>query len=160
MMESNGRDVTLFSDGACSGNPGPGGWAFLLRHETTGKELERSGAEPHTTNNRMELQAVIEGLKALKRPTRVHIVTDSSYVKNGLESWMAGWKSRNWKRKTSNGLKPVKNVDLWQELDRLIEIHQASFEQVRGHQGHPENERCDVLAVAAYKELAAERERD
>lgn len=156
MMPIESREVTLYSDGACSGNPGPGGWAFLMRHETTGKVLERSGAERYTTNNRMELQAVIEGLKALKRPSRVHIVTDSAYVKNGLETWMHGWKARNWKRKTSDGLKPVKNVELWQELDHLLLSHRASFEHIRGHRGHPENERCDELAVAAYKELMAD----
>ncbi|MEJ2078411.1 MAG: ribonuclease HI [Acidobacteriota bacterium] len=159
MTENDPREVTLYSDGACSGNPGPGGWAFVLRHEPSGKVLESSGAERYTTNNRMELQAVIQGLKALKRPTRVHIVTDSAYVKNGLESWMPAWKARNWKRKTSDGLKPVKNVELWQELDRLLQDHCASFEHVRGHRGHPENERCDELAVAAYKKLMAERPR-
>jgi len=150
-------EVTLYSDGACSGNPGPGGWAFILRHEPTGKEMERAGAEPMTTNNRMELRAVIEGLKALKRATRVHVVTDSAYVKNGLETWLPSWKARNWKRKTSGGLKPVKNVELWQELDALIQEHEATFEQVRGHAGHPENERCDELAVQAYKTLIKER---
>jgi ribonuclease HI len=149
-------EVTLYSDGACSGNPGPGGWAFILRHEPTGKELEGSGAEPLTTNNRMELQGVIEGLKALRRSTRVHVVTDSAYVKNGLTTWLPGWKARNWMRKTGSGLKPVKNVELWKELDTLIGKHQASFEQVRGHAGHPENERCDELAVQAYKNLIAE----
>ncbi len=155
-QNSTSPEVTLYSDGACSGNPGPGGWALILRHEPTGKELEKSGAEAMTTNNRMELQAVIEGLKALKRPTRVHVVTDSAYVKNGLETWLPGWKARNWKRKTSGGLKPVKNVELWQELDLLIQKHEATFEQVRGHAGHPENERCDELAVQAYKALMKE----
>lgn len=153
----NSGEVTLYSDGACSGNPGPGGWAFILVHEPTGKNLERSGAEKHTTNNRMELTAVVEGLKALKRPTRVHIVTDSAYVKNGMETWMRGWKARNWMRKTSDGLKPVKNVELWRELDALLQRHEASFEHVRGHSGHPENERCDELAVAAYQELIRRR---
>jgi ribonuclease HI len=146
-------EVLLFTDGGCSGNPGPGGWGYLLRHLPTGREREDSGAELMTTNNRMELQAVIEGLKALKRPVRVRIITDSSYVKNGLEKWMDGWKARNWMRKTSSGLKPVKNVDLWQELDSLLERHEATFEYVKGHSGHPENERCDQLAVSAYRKL-------
>lgn len=153
--EKNRREpeVLLFTDGACSGNPGPGGWAFILKHPESGKSLEQSGAEWNTTNNRMELMAVIEGLEALKRHTRVHVVTDSAYVKNGITQWMANWKRRGWKRKTSKGLAPVKNVDLWQKLDSLISRHETSFEQVKGHAGHPENERCDVLAVQAYKDL-------
>lgn len=146
-------EVLLFTDGGCTGNPGPGGWGYVMRHVPTGKEKEGSGAEMETTNNRMELQAVIEGLKALRRPVSVRIITDSSYVKNGMEKWLPGWKARNWQRKTSSGLKPVKNVDLWQELDRLLEKHDASFQHVRGHSGHPENERCDQLAVNAYRKL-------
>ena len=146
-------EVVLFTDGACSGNPGPGGWAYILRHVGSGKEKEASGAEWETTNNRMELQAIIEGLQQLRRPTRVHIVTDSSYVKNGITQWIHGWKARNWRRKTSSGLKPVKNVEFWKELDRLIGYHAATFEQIKGHAGHPENERCDELAVAAYRNL-------
>lgn len=146
-------EVILYTDGACSGNPGPGGWAFVLHHLPTGKRIERSGAQQETTNNRMELMGVIEGLKALKRQTYIRIVTDSTYVKNGITDWMKGWKSRNWMRKTSSGLRPVKNVDLWQELDALLEGHRTELEYVRGHSGHPENERCDELAVAAYKEL-------
>ena len=149
-------EVILYTDGGCSGNPGPGGWGYLMRHVPTGKEKEDSGAEMETTNNRMELRAVIEGLKALKRPARLQVVTDSSYVKNGIESWIEGWKARNWMRKTSSGLKPVKNVDLWQELDRLLGIHQAEFKHVKGHSGHPENERCDQLAVSAYKKMLEE----
>ena len=149
-------EVILYTDGGCTGNPGPGGWGYVMRHVPTGKEKEDSGAEMETTNNRMELQAVIEGLKALKRPARVRIVTDSSYVKNGMESWIEGWKARDWMRKTSSGLKPVKNVDLWKELDQLLEVHQAEFKHVKGHSGHPENERCDQLAVNAYKKLLEE----
>lgn len=144
-------EVLLYTDGACSRNPGPGGWAFILKHPASGKTLERSGAEPSTTNNRMELMAVIQGLRALKRPAKVHLVTDSEYVKRGLEEWMAGWKARGWQRRTSGGLEPVKNVDLWQELDRLLSKHVLSFEHVRGHAGHPENERCDALAVEASR---------
>lgn len=149
-------EVVIYTDGGCSGNPGPGGWAYVMRHVLTGKEKEGSGAEMMTTNNRMELQAVIEGLMALKRSVRVRVVTDSSYVKNGMESWIEGWKSRNWMRKTSGGMKPVKNVDLWQKLDEVLQLHYVTCEQVKGHSGHPENERCDTLAVGAYQKLIKE----
>ncbi len=144
-------EVILFTDGACSGNPGPGGWGFILRHPKSGKEIERSGGEANSTNNRMELLAVIEGLKALTRPTSVELVSDSKYVLQGIEEWMPGWKKRGWKRKEGNQLKPVKNVELWQELDRLIGKHQITFTHVKGHAGHPENERCDELAVEAAR---------
>lgn len=144
-------EVRLFTDGACSGNPGPGGWAYILKHMPTGKTVEESGTEVETTNNRMELRAVIEGLKRLKRRTRVQIITDSAYVKNGITQWIHGWKANNWRRKTSSGYKPVKNVDLWQDLDRLIHAHDAELVKVKGHAGHPENERCDELAVQAYQ---------
>ena len=153
MVTALGTEVILYTDGACSRNPGPGGWAFILRHVPTGKTVEVSGANPDTTNNQMELQAVIEGLRHLTRPTRIHIVTDSSYVKQGVTEWMDNWKRRGWKRKTQKGLKPVKNVELWKELDELTQEHQISFELVRGHTGHVENERCDELAVEAYKNL-------
>ena len=146
-------EVILYTDGACSGNPGPGGWAFILHHVATGKVLESSGAKMQTTNNQMELQAVIEGLEYLKRPTRVHIVTDSSYLKQGITEWIENWKRRGWKRKTNRGLRPVKNVELWKQLDQLAQTHDVSFELVRGHRGHSENERCDELAVAAYQTL-------
>lgn len=138
--------VLLFTDGACSGNPGPGGWAFILRHPISGKEKERSGGEPETTNNRMELLAVIEGLSALKSFSHVDLYSDSQYVLNGLREWLPNWKKRGWK--TANK-KPVKNQDLWQRLDELMQEHQLSFHWVEGHAGHPENERCDQLAVAA-----------
>ena len=157
-MSRTGPEVVLYTDGGCSGNPGPGGWGYVMRHVPTGKEKEGSGAELMTTNNRMELQAVIEGLQALKRPVSVRIITDSAYVKNGMEKWMAGWKSRDWMRKTSSGLQPVKNVELWQKLDHLLAKHCASFEHVKGHSGHPENERCDQLAVSAYLHLLKEAE--
>ena len=150
---STDAEVILYTDGACSRNPGPGGWAFILRHQPTGKTMEVSGSKVQTTNNQMELQALIEGLSSLKRPTRVHVVTDSSYLKQGLTEWIQGWKLRGWKRKTSHGLKPVKNVDQWKQLDELAQNHELSFELVRGHVGHPENERCDELAVNAYQEL-------
>ncbi len=144
-------EVQLFSDGGCSGNPGPGGWAFILRHPASGKELERSGAERETTNNRMEMTAVIRGLEALKRPTRVELVTDSTYVGKGLTEWLAKWKTNGWRRRERGRWAEVKNEDLWRRLDELLSKHQVHFTHVRGHAGHPENERCDTLAVAAYQ---------
>ncbi len=144
-------EVLLFADGACSGNPGPGGWAFILRHPATGKELERAGAERQTTNNRMELTAVIRGLELLKRPTSVELVTDSTYVGKGLTEWMAKWKANGWRRREGDQWKEVKNEELWRRLDELLTPHQIRFTHVRGHSGHPENERCDTLAVAAYQ---------
>jgi ribonuclease HI len=144
---TNSAEVLLFTDGACSGNPGPGGWAFVLRHPDSGKEMESSGAERETTNNRMELMAVIRGLEALRRPVSVELVTDSVYVGRGLAEWMKKWKAAGWRR----GTKPVKNLDLWQRLDELAARHPITFTHVRGHAGHPENERCDALAVAAYQ---------
>jgi len=140
--------VELFTDGACSGNPGPGGWAFILRHSATGKEIERFGGEAITTNNRMELTAVIEGLRTLKKPSRVEVYADSQYVLKGLNEWMEGWKKRGWKR-GKRGKEPVMNVELWQELDRLRAEHELVLHWVRGHTGHSENERCDELAVEA-----------
>ena len=144
-------EVQLFTDGACSGNPGPGGWAFVLRHPASGKELEGSGGERETTNNRMEMMAVIRGLEALKRSSRVEIVTDSTYVGKGLSEWLPKWKANGWRRREGDQFKPIKNEDLWRQLDALLAKHQARFTHVRGHQGHPENERCDTLAVAAYQ---------
>lgn len=140
-----GQDhVFLFSDGACSGNPGPGGWGVLLRYGAREKEL--SGAEPATTNNRMELLAVIQGLEALKRPMRVFVCTDSQYVMKGITEWLAGWKQRGWK---TADRQPVKNVDLWQRLEAALAPHQVEWQWVRGHNGHPENERVDALARVA-----------
>ncbi len=143
--------VQLFTDGGCSGNPGPGGWAFVLRHPVSGKELVRSGAEPETTNNRMELTAVIRGLAALKQPSEVELVSDSEYVGKGLSEWMPKWKANGWRRREGKRLKEVKNEALWRELDRLLSIHEVRYRHIRGHAGHPENERCDTLAVAAYQ---------
>lgn len=143
-------EVELFTDGACSGNPGPGGWGYILRHLPSGKEAENSGGEKETTNNRMELQAVIEGLKSLKRPCVLELFTDSEYVRQGLMNWMKKWKSKGWKRPQSG---PIKNLDLWQELDQLVEKHSIKFTRVAGHSGHPENERCDELAVAACQKF-------
>jgi ribonuclease HI len=146
--------VQLFTDGACSGNPGPGGWAFILRHPATDKEVERSGAEILTTNNRMELMAVIEGLKLLKTASIVDLTSDSQYVLKGLKEWIKGWKAKGWKTADK---KPVKNQELWQELDALAAAHQLRFHWIRGHNEHAENERCDQLAVAAREALVASR---
>jgi ribonuclease HI len=145
-------EVLLFTDGACSGNPGPGGWAYILRHTGTGTEKEAFGGERETTNNRMELQAVIEGLSALKRPCYVEVLTDSEYVRKGLSEWMAGWKRNGWQRREKGKLKPVANVELWQALDGLVAKHRLKFTRVAGHSGHPENDRCDELAVAAIRQ--------
>ena len=146
-----GQDcVFLFTDGACSGNPGPGGWGALLRYR--GQEKELSGAEPATTNNRMELLAVIHGLEALQRPMRVFVCTDSQYVMKGITEWLAAWKKRGWK---TADRQPVKNVDLWQRLEAALASHQVEWQWVRGHSGHPENERVDQLATAARNQLKA-----
>ena len=126
-------EVILYTDGACKGNPGPGGWAFILHHPQSGKTLERFGGEPETTNNRMELLAVIEGLQALTKPSCVELVSDSKYVLQGLKDWMPNWKKAGWQRKEGNQKKPVKNADLWQELDRLIAIHEMVYRHVLGH---------------------------
>lgn len=137
---TDGR-VEIFTDGACSGNPGPGGWGAVLRYNGTDKELR--GGEPATTNNRMELMAAIRALEALKRPMPVTLTTDSQYVKNGMTQWLAGWKARGWKTADK---KPVKNVDLWQRLEAALAPHDVRWQWVKGHAGHPENERADALA--------------
>jgi ribonuclease HI len=144
--------VELYTDGACSGNPGPGGWAFILRHAASGKELEQSGGEASTTNNRMELLAVINGLQELDKPCSVDLYSDSQYVINGLKEWMDGWKAKGWKRGRNE---QVKNVALWQILDDLRHRHRINYHWIRGHNEHPENERCDRLAVAAIERLRA-----
>ena len=133
--------VEMFADGACLGNPGPGGWAALLRFKGTDREI--SGGERHTTNNRMELMAVIAGLQSLKRSCRVRVTTDSQYVQKGITEWIHGWKKCGWKTADK---KPVKNVDLWQVLDEARCTHRVSWHWVKGHSGHVENERVDVLA--------------
>jgi ribonuclease HI len=148
--------VRLYTDGACSGNPGPGGWAYILEHPATGKTREASGAEPNTTNNRMELAGVIEGLASLKRPCRVELITDSQYVAKGIAEWLPNWKRNGWQRKEKGRLKPVMNADLWERIDHLIAGHQVHVTHVLGHNGHPENEACDRMAVAAYKALMAD----
>ena len=135
------KTVYLFTDGACKGNPGAGGWGVLLRYGTHEKEL--FGGEAQTTNNRMELTAVLSGLKTLNRPCDVVICTDSQYVKNGMESWIHNWKKNGWK---TAGRQPVKNADLWQQLDEQVARHRVRWQWVKGHAGHVENERADALA--------------
>ena len=153
MTYSDQPEVLLFTDGACSGNPGPGGRAYILRHVGTGKNKEAFGAERETTNNRMELQAVIEGLTALKRSCYVELFTDSQYVGKGLSQWMAKWKANGWRRRDGNRWAEVKNEDLWRKLDELTQTHRIRYHAILGHSGHPENELCDQLAVAAYQKL-------
>lgn len=148
------KDVEIFTDGACKGNPGPGGWGALLRWN--GRERELSGAEPETTNNRMELTAAIRGLQALTQRCSVRLTTDSEYLKNGITQWMEKWKRNNWR---TAGKSPVKNVDLWQELDQVCAEHEIEWCWVRGHSGHPENERADALANAAIERMLAGRGR-
>ncbi len=144
--------VEAWTDGACRGNPGPGGWGVLLRYN--GHEKELYGAEPETTNNRMELMAAITALEALKRPSRVRLTTDSQYVRNGITQWMARWKRNGWR---TADRKPVKNADLWRRLDEAASRHQVEWHWVRGHTGHPENERADALANRAIDEMLHRR---
>ena len=144
-------EVHLFTDGACSGNPGPGGWAYILRHLKSGKEAEQSGSLNPTTNNQMELQAVVEGLSALKRPCSVELFTDSVYVGKGMTEWMPKWKANGWRRREGKKWAEVKNVEFWKELDIVLSRHKVKYTRVAGHSGHPENERCDELAVEAYQ---------
>jgi ribonuclease HI len=143
MTSSNADDnrVEIYTDGACSGNPGPGGWGAILRFK--GVEKEMSGGDPETTNNRMEMMAAISALEALKRPCIIDIYTDSSYVRDGITKWIFGWQKRGWKTADK---KPVKNVELWQRLLQALEPHTVEWHWVKGHAGHPENERCDELA--------------
>lgn len=138
--------IEIYTDGACSGNPGPGGWGAVLRWN--GHEKELSGHEDDTTNNRMEMTAVIEALGAIKRSSTVHLYTDSKYVMQGITEWMAGWKARGWKTAAK---KPVKNKDLWEALDAALEQHDVRWHWVKGHAGHPENERADKLATDAIR---------
>lgn len=144
-------EVVLYTDGACSRNPGPGGWAYILKQVGGGASKKCAGGDAHTTNNKMELRAVIEGLRALKRRTRVRVITDSQYVSRGMTEWVKGWMRNGWRRGRGPDAKPVKNVELWQELVRLCAEHDVRFEHVRGHSGHPENEECDRMAVAATR---------
>ena len=147
-MSFESEVVEIYTDGACRGNPGPGGWGALLRYR--GRERHLQGAEAATTNNRMELTAAIEALRALTRPSRVHLHTDSQYVKNGITEWMVGWKKRGWK---TAARAPVKNVDLWQQLDEACTRHQVSWYWVKGHSGHVDNDKADSLANAAIDEM-------
>ena len=141
--------VEIFTDGACSGNPGAGGWGAILRYKDVEKEL--SGGEAQTTNNRMELMAVIEALSALKRPCNISLYTDSKYVMSGITEWLANWKQNGWR--TANKKQAVKNVDLWQRLDELTQQHEIRWIWVKGHNGHAENERCDALARAEVAKI-------
>ena len=144
MNDASIKHIDIFTDGSCSGNPGPGGWAAILKYDTKIKEL--CGGDSDTTNNRMELTAVIEALRALKEPCDVLITTDSQYIVNAVEKkWVYAWKSKGWKK--ADG-KPALNTDLWQRLLQLLDTHSVSFCWIKGHDGHPENERCDTLAVA------------
>ena len=146
-MNDNAADrpqVELFTDGACVGNPGPGGWAYILRHPS-GLEDWHADGEDRTTNNRMELTAVIRGLEALAQPSRVRIIGDSEYVLKGISEWMDSWKQRDWRR-GRKGNAPVLNIELWQRIDELMQIHEVEVEWVRGHTGHPQNEQCDRMA--------------
>ncbi len=138
--------VEIFTDGACSGNPGPGGWGAILRWN--GHEKELKGGAPETTNNRMELTAAIEALRSLKRPCRIDLYSDSTYLRSGIRDWVARWKARGWR---TADRKPVKNVDLWQALEEAVAPHEIRWHWVRGHSGHPENERADALAREGMK---------
>jgi len=143
-MIAAGSRVEIYTDGACSGNPGPGGWGAILRYE--GKEKELSGSESLTTNNRMELMAAIAALEALKRPVHVDVYTDSNYLREGVMKWLSAWKARGWR---TADRKPVKNIDLWQRLEDAMTAHEIEWHWVKGHSGHPENERADALAREA-----------
>lgn len=149
------KAVTITTDGACIGNPGPGGWACILRFESFAREM--FGSEPRTTNNRMELTAVIEALNALKEPCKITLYTDSEYVKRGMTEWLSGWKARGWKRRERGKTKAVLNQDLWMKLDQLTQPHQISWMWVRGHASHADNIRCDLLAQKAAREQIASR---
>lgn len=145
---SNENQVEMYTDGACSGNPGPGGWGVLLRWN--GVERELCGGEEETTNNRMELAAAINGLLSLKRPVKVAIYTDSTYVKDGITKWIFNWKKNGWKTAAK---KPVKNADLWQELEKALARHEVEWHWVKGHAGHEENERADALAREGVEKI-------
>ncbi len=142
------KQIEIYTDGACRGNPGPGGWGAVLRYNAHEKLLK--GAEPHTTNNRMELSAAIAGLSALKESVKIHLTTDSEYLRRGVLEWLPQWKKRGWKTADK---KPVKNQDLWEKLDQLITNHEIEWHWVKGHSGHPENELADQLANQAIDEM-------
>jgi ribonuclease HI len=146
--EASKKVVDIFTDGACSGNPGPGGWGAVLRYGEVEKEM--SGGEPATTNNRMEMMAAIMAIEAVKRPCEIHLHTDSEYLRQGITTWIHSWKARGWKTADK---KPVKNVDLWQRLEFAIETHDVHWHWVKGHSGHIENERADELARLAIRQM-------
>jgi len=146
--KQSAKIVEIFTDGACSGNPGPGGWGAVLRYGAVEKEM--NGGEPETTNNRMELMAAIMAIEAVKRPCEIHLHTDSEYLRNGITTWIHSWKARGWRTADK---KPVKNVDLWQRLERAIETHDVHWHWVKGHSGHTENERADELARLAIRQM-------
>ena len=148
-MNNDQNTVEIYTDGACSGNPGPGGWGVVLRWK--GHEKELSGGEPETTNNRMEMMAAIQGLESLNRGVAVSLYTDSTYLRDGITKWIHGWKKNGWKTAAK---KPVKNVDLWQRLEEAIEGHAVDWHWVKGHAGHPENEQADELARLAAAQVA------
>jgi len=148
MSEINTPSVSIFTDGACRGNPGPGGWGAILRYKDVEKEF--FGGEKETTNNRMEMTAIIEALNKLTRPCQINVTTDSKYVLDGFTKWLPGWKKNNW---INSSKKPVKNSDLWKKLDKLSEHHQITWHWVKGHAGHAENERADQLANRGIDEL-------
>lgn len=148
------KRVQIYTDGACLGNPGPGGWAAILIWGPHRKEI--FGGEAHTTNNRMELRAAIEALRALKEPAEVDLYTDSAYLKRGVSEWLPRWKEQGWRRKEGRGFKPVANADLWQELEKLLKVHCVNFHWIEGHSGHPENTRANALARQAMKAQAGE----
>ena len=145
----------IYTDGACSGNPGPGGWGAILSYAGHRKELH--GGEAHTTNNRMELTAAIRALEALRRPVPVTLYTDSQYLRKGITEWLAGWKRKNWRTASKE---PVKNEDLWRELDALAQVYEIDWRWVKGHAGHPENERADELARMGVAEARSEGAKD
>jgi len=145
--------VLLFTDGACIGNPGPGGWAFILTHPATGRSKESSGGEHATTNNRMEILSVIRGLEALKGQSKVDLHSDSQYVVKAISDWLPNWKRCGWKKSAKAKLQ-IKNADLWQRLDELLQSHEVRAQWVKGHNGHAENERCDELADAAAARIS------
>jgi len=145
-------DVVVYADGACSGNPGPGGWGVILKHPASGRTKQMSGGQKRATNNQMELLAVISALEAIKRPSKVKVVTDSQYVSKGMTEWIDNWLAKDWRTASK---KPVKNAEFWQRLLRASQKHQVVWEWIQGHTGHPENERCDRLAVVAAAKARA-----
>ncbi len=151
-QESARKKVQIYTDGACLGNPGPGGWAAVLLWGPHRKEI--FGGEAHTTNNRMELRAAIEALRALKEPAEVELYTDSTYLKRGVTEWLPRWKEQGWRRREGKSWKPLANADLWQELAQLLARHHVDFHWIEGHAGHPENERANALARAAMRAFA------